>query len=150
MENYLTTKVIKNPRSVVLFDEADKALNTYFYSEKKSLIDILLPIFEDGRLEDRIGQVADFSRCIVIIGSNGGINEVFDPRIGAFVPSDAIYIDITELMRAASNEEQELKYEQLKVRMAKQVGDYLLRKMRPEMLNRIDENIVLILCLPIA
>ncbi|MBU1863251.1 MAG: AAA family ATPase, partial [Candidatus Omnitrophica bacterium] len=141
VDEYLTTRVIKKPRSVVVFDEVDKALNTQLFGGGRSLVDILLPIFEDARLQDSIGQVADFSQCIIIMTSNGGINEIYDAASGMFMKDNDIYKDIKELV-FASPEDAEILNDDLNRKIASRIADYLRRQMRLEMLNRIDENII--------
>ena len=63
---YLTEKVRRNPYSIVLFDEIEKA--------HPSIYNILLQILEDGRLTDSQGKTVSFKNTIVILTSNLGTN----------------------------------------------------------------------------
>jgi len=113
----LTNAVRENPFSILLFDEIEKA--------HPSIFDKFLQILEDGRMTDGQGNTVYFSECIIIFTSNLGIytrNEmgVREPN----VTSDMEYSDV-----------------QKKVRQA--IEDYFKLELgRPEILNRIGENIV--------
>ena len=63
---YLTEKVRRNPYSIILFDEIEKA--------HQSIYNILLQILEDGRLTDSQGRTVSFKNTIVILTSNLGTN----------------------------------------------------------------------------
>lgn len=60
----LTDQIVTNPFSLVLLDEIEKA--------DKNVLNVFLQVFEDGRLTDAKGRVADFTNCIVIATSNAG------------------------------------------------------------------------------
>ena len=77
---WLTTRVIARPRSVVLFDEIEKA--------GSELWNLLLQVCDAGRLTDTRGNVADFSHTIVVMTGNMGAVEASRPSIG-FAPSSA-------------------------------------------------------------
>lgn len=66
-EGLLTTKVIQKPRSVVLLDEFEKA--------NPAIWNLFLQVFDEGRLTDGWGQVANFSETIIILTSNLGVKE---------------------------------------------------------------------------
>ena len=109
----LTERVRRKPRSVVLFDEIEKA--------HEDVWGILLQIMDDGRLTDSAGRVVSFRNTIIVMTSNVGAKSISDgrPRMG-FTPDGG---DEAQLMRARINEE-------------------LRRTFKPEFLNRIDETIV--------
>ncbi len=67
-EGLLTSKVRKNPYSIVLFDEIEKA--------HQDIYNILLQILDDGRVTDSSGRVIDFKHTIIIITSNVGANKI--------------------------------------------------------------------------
>ncbi len=102
----LTERVRRRPHSVVLFDEIEKA--------HPDVQNILLQIFDDGRLTDGKGRVVDFTNTIIICTSN----------IGADVIRD--------------NVKSQKPYEQLKSDVMALVHRYF----RPELVNRIDDVIV--------
>ena len=66
----LTNALLKNTDRIILFDEIEKA--------HPSILDLMLQIFDDGRLTDGWGRVADFSRSIIILTSNLGVRELID------------------------------------------------------------------------
>ena len=113
----LTNAVKNNPFSILLFDEIEKA--------HPSIFDKFLQILEDGRMTDGQGNTVYFSECIIIFTSNLGIytrNEmgIREPN----VTTDMEYPEV-----------------QKKVRQA--IEDYFKLELgRPEILNRIGENIV--------
>ncbi|HSQ90532.1 ATP-dependent Clp protease ATP-binding subunit, partial [Romboutsia sp.] len=114
----LTEKVRRNPYSVVLFDEIEKAHPDVF--------NILLQILDDGRLTDSKGRTVDFKNTIVIMTSNVGATTINKQKILGFSVS--------------KNEEDEAKtnYEKMKDKI---MGE-LKQRFRPEFLNRIDDIIV--------
>ncbi|MFB0918227.1 MAG: ATP-dependent Clp protease ATP-binding subunit [Clostridiaceae bacterium] len=112
----LTEAVRRNPYSVVLFDEIEKAHPDVF--------NILLQILEDGRLTDGKGKTVDFKNTILIMTSNVGASLLKKERsIGFSLSSDD----------AAKSE-----YEKMK----SNIMEDLRRTFRPEFLNRIDDIIV--------
>jgi ATP-dependent Clp protease ATP-binding subunit ClpC len=111
----LTEKVRRQPYSVVLFDEIEKAHPDVF--------NILLQILEDGRLTDGKGRTVDFKNTIVIMTSNVGAGTLKKQRTLGF---------------SASDREREETYEKMK----DNVLEDLRRTFRPEFLNRLDEIIV--------
>lgn len=106
----LTEKVRRRPYSVILLDEIEKA--------HPDVHNILLQVFDAGRLTDGKGRVVDFTNTIIIMTSNIG--------------SDIIQANLSAIGK------DKLTYEQLKDRLM----DILKRYFRPEFLNRIDEIIV--------
>ena len=114
----LTERVRRNPYSVVLFDEIEKAHPDVF--------NILLQILDDGRLTDSKGRTVDFKNTIVIMTSNVGANTISKQKILGF--------SITK----NSEEEAKTNYEKMKDHIMVE----LKQKFRPEFLNRIDDIIV--------
>ncbi len=111
----LTEKVRRRPYSVVLFDEIEKAHPDVF--------NILLQIFEDGRLTDAQGRVVDFKNTVIIMTSN----------VGATLIKKG-----TSLGFRSSKEPEQMAYKDIK----ESVMGELNKTFRPEFLNRIDEVIV--------
>ncbi|AYF53786.1 ATP-dependent Clp protease ATP-binding subunit [Clostridium botulinum C] len=111
----LTEKVRRNPYSVVLFDEIEKAHPEVF--------NILLQILEDGRLTDSKGKTVDFRNTIIILTSNVGASTINKQNTLGF---------------SNSEDKAEDEYE----RMKDNVMVELKRSFRPEFLNRIDDIIV--------
>ena len=114
----LTEAVRRPPYSVVLLDEIEKAHPEVF--------NILLQIFEDGRLTDSQGRVVDFKNTVIIMTSNLGARSIQgEPSMGF-------------LSASKPKEETEREYESMKGRIMEE----LKRTFRPEFLNRIDEIVV--------
>jgi len=111
----LTEKVRRKPYSVILLDEIEKAHPDVF--------NILLQIFEDGRLTDSQGRVVDFKNTVIIMTSN----------VGATLIKKG-----TTLGFRGTSEPEEISYKDIKNRV---IGE-LNKTFRPEFLNRIDEVIV--------
>jgi ATP-dependent Clp protease ATP-binding subunit ClpC len=111
----LTEKVRRRPYSVVLLDEIEKAHPDVF--------NILLQIFEDGRLTDAQGRVVDFKNTVIIMTSN----------VGATLIKKG-----TSLGFRSANEPSQMAYKDIK----ESVMGELNKTFRPEFLNRIDEVIV--------
>ena len=109
----LTEKVKRNPYSVVLLDEIEKA--------HPDLFNILLQVFEDGHLTDGLGNRVNFKNTIIIMTSNIGARYIQKKAALGFQSSDAreIHKNITEMVLA------EVK-----------------RTFNPEFVNRVDEIIV--------
>jgi ATP-dependent Clp protease ATP-binding subunit ClpC len=110
----LTEGVRRKPHTVVLFDEVEKA--------HPDIFNIMLQIFDDGRLTDSRGRVIDFTNTILILTSNLG---------------SASVIDETHKNKN-SDKSEEKKYEEIK----RLVNEELKCHFRPEFLNRLDEIIV--------
>lgn len=110
----LSEKVRRNPYSVILFDEVEKAHPDVF--------NILLQVLDDGHITDAQGRKIDFKNTIIIMTSNAGAENIISPKkLGFGVASDA---------RAD--------YSFMKGR----VMDEVKRLFKPEFLNRIDDIIV--------
>ncbi|MDR0736122.1 MAG: AAA family ATPase [Zoogloeaceae bacterium] len=113
----LTNAVREKPFSVVLFDEVEKA--------HPRILDKFLQILEDGRLTDGRGDVAYFSETILVFTSNLGIHTEDENgrRVQNVTPDDP--------------------YERVEARIKGAIVDYFkYRLSRPELLNRIGDNIV--------
>ncbi|HNA42701.1 MAG TPA: AAA family ATPase, partial [Saprospiraceae bacterium] len=111
----LTEAVRRRPYSIVLLDEIEKAHPDTF--------NILLQVLDDGRLTDNKGRVADFKNTIIIMTSNLG--------------SDIILENFEDLEAAGENK----RFEIVEATKA-EVFDLLKQRLRPEFLNRIDEQIM--------
>lgn len=110
----LSEKVRRNPYSVILFDEIEKAHPDVF--------NILLQVLDDGHITDAQGRKIDFKQTIIIMTSNAGAQAIVEPKKLGF--------------GAEENEKQD--YE----RMKSSVMEEVRRMFKPEFLNRIDEIIV--------
>ena len=112
------TNAIKNkPFSILLFDEIEKAHPT--------ILDKFLQILEDGRMTDGQGQTVYFSECIIIFTSNLGI-----------YTRDA-------MGERTANVSMEMDYSEVSSRVREAIEQYFKLELgRPEILNRIGENIV--------
>ncbi len=115
----LTDKVRRQPYSLILFDEIEKAHPEVF--------NMLLQILEDGVLTDAKGRKIDFSNTIVIMTSNIGAEKLQKEASLGFHASGAN--DLKDLAQLHSNNKDK-------------VLDELKKTMRPELLNRIDKIIV--------
>lgn len=110
----LSEKVRRNPYSVILFDEVEKAHPDVF--------NILLQVLDDGHITDAQGRKIDFKNTIIIMTSNAGAENIISPKkLGFGVASDA-----------------KADYSFMKSR----VMDEVKRLFKPEFLNRIDDIIV--------
>ncbi len=74
----LTGFVRKNPNSLILFDEAEKC--------NSSVLNLLLQILDEAKLNDNLNRTVDFSRCIIVLTSNIGSDSASKEQIG-FAPS---------------------------------------------------------------
>lgn len=109
-----TEMVRHRPYSVVLFDEIEKAHPEVF--------NILLQVFDNGRLTDAKGRTVNFKNTILIMTSNIG----------------AQYIDKMEKIGFAGNVTQKQNYDETKNKVMASLKDYF----RPEFLNRLDDIII--------
>ncbi len=114
----LTEKIRRNPYSVILFDEIEKA--------HPDVMNMLLQILDDGRLTDSNGRHVNFKNTVIIMTSNVGARLITDKKTLGFTS------------KANENEESTKEYEETK----KDVMQELKRQFRPEFINRIDEIIV--------
>ena len=110
----LSEKVRRNPYSVILFDEIEKAHPDVF--------NILLQVLDDGVITDAQGRKIDFKNTILIMTSNCGAANIVEPKKLGF--------------GAASDEKENYQF------MQGRVMDEVRRTFKPEFLNRIDEIIV--------
>lgn len=110
----LSEKVRRNPYSVILFDEIEKAHPDVF--------NILLQVLDDGHITDAQGRKVDFKNTIIIMTSNAGAQSIIEPKRLGF----------------ASVDDAKHNYEQMKNSVMEEVR----RIFKPEFLNRIDETIV--------
>ncbi|OGX31887.1 MAG: hypothetical protein A3G37_04245 [Omnitrophica WOR_2 bacterium RIFCSPLOWO2_12_FULL_46_30] len=109
----LTEKVRRRPYSVILLDEIEKAHADVF--------NLLLQVFEDGRLTDSFGRKIDFRNTIVIMTSNVGAELIRKQGSIGF-----------------KSQAEELTYQEMKEKLLEEVK----RTFKPEFLNRIDDTIV--------
>lgn len=114
----LTEKVRRNPYSVVLFDEIEKAHPDVF--------NILLQILDDGRLTDSKGRTVDFKNTIVIMTSNVGATKINKEKVLGF----------------STSKDNESKMKDSYEKMKENIMAELKKRFRPEFLNRIDDIIV--------
>ncbi len=105
----LTEAVRRKPYSVVLFDEIEKAHPDVF--------NIMLQIFDDGRLTDSKGRTVDFKNTLIIMTSNIGSDIILESTINSMLSPDEF--DKTK----------------------EQILELLKTRFKPEFLNRIDETI---------
>ncbi len=110
----LSEKVRRNPYSVILFDEIEKAHPDVF--------NILLQVLDDGHITDSQGRKVDFKQTVIIMTSNAGAQSIVEPKRLGFKTRD--------------DESQDHEY------MKSQVMEVVRRMFRPEFLNRIDDTIV--------
>lgn len=110
----LSEKVRRNPYSVILFDEVEKAHPDVF--------NVLLQVLDDGHITDSTGRVVDFKNTVIIMTSNAGAENIVAPKTLGFA--------------TATNEKQN--HENMKSK----VMDEVKRIFKPEFINRIDEIIV--------
>ena len=115
----LTDKIRRQPYSLVLFDEIEKAHPDVF--------NMLLQILEDGHLTDAKGRQIDFTNTIIIMTSNVGAEKLQkEASFGFHVRSGDDMKDLDELHQANQDK----------------VRDELKKTMRPEFLNRIDKVVI--------
>lgn len=110
----LSEKVRRNPYSVILFDEIEKAHPDVF--------NILLQVLDDGHITDAHGRKVDFKQTIIIMTSNAGAQAIVEPKQLGFI----------------SQKDEKKDYEKMKSGVLEEVR----RLFKPEFLNRIDEIMV--------
>ena len=110
----LSEKVRRNPYSVVLFDEIEKAHPDVF--------NVLLQVLDDGHITDSKGRKVSFKNTILIMTSNAGASRIVEPKNLGF--------------GAVSDEQKNYK------RMKDNVMDEVKKLFKPEFINRIDEIMV--------
>lgn len=112
-EGLLAKRIRKNPYSVILFDEIEKA-HTDIY-------DILLQILDEGSFTDSKGHLVNFKNAIIIMTSNIGVSKISKGSTMGFVETDV-----------------EESYDAMKSMLLEEVKNYF----RPEFINRLDDIIV--------
>lgn len=110
----LSEKIRRNPYSVILFDEIEKAHPDVF--------NILLQVLDDGHITDAQGRKVDFKQTCIIMTSNAGAQSIVEPKRLGF----------------SSGENKQKDYEDMK----RGVMEEVRRIFKPEFLNRIDEILV--------
>lgn len=110
----LSEKVRRNPYSVILFDEIEKAHPDVF--------NILLQVLDEGHITDGHGKKVDFKNAILIMTSNAGAQSIITPRHLGF----------------GAGRDEKQNYETMKASVMEEVR----RIFKPEFLNRIDDIIV--------
>ena len=110
----LSEKLRRNPYSVILFDEIEKAHPDVF--------NILLQVLDDGHITDAHGRKVDFKQTIIIMTSNAGAQAIVEPKQLGFI----------------SQKDEKKDYEKMKSGVMEEVR----RLFKPEFLNRIDEIMV--------
>lgn len=107
----LTEMVAKNPYSIILLDELEKA--------HQNVLNILLQVLDDGVLTDAMGKKVNFKNCIIVMTTNAGMDEVIEKHnhknVG-FTNSNEDNLDIS----------------------TKEMKEHLKNYYRPEFINRID------------
>jgi len=115
----LTDKIRRQPYSVVLFDEIEKAHPEVF--------NMLLQVLEDGKITDAKGRAIDFTNTIVIMTSNLGAEKLQKEAGLGFSASSKKDLSDLDVLHASNKQK---------------VLDELKKLMKPELLNRIDKTIV--------
>ena len=110
----LSEKVRRNPSSVVLFDEIEKAHPDVF--------NVLLQVLDDGHITDSKGRKVSFKNTVLIMTSNAGAQRIVDPKNLGF----------------ATEKSETKDYEKMKSNVMEEVK----RSFKPEFINRIDDIIV--------
>jgi ATP-dependent Clp protease ATP-binding subunit ClpC len=110
----LSEKVRRNPFSVILFDEIEKAHPDVF--------NILLQVLDDGHITDSQGRRVDFKNTVIIMTSNAGAQSIIEPKKLGF----------------GAKEDEKQDHERMKSGVMEEIKHIF----KPEFLNRIDETIV--------
>lgn len=110
----LSEKVRRNPYSVILFDEIEKAHPDVF--------NILLQVLDDGHITDSSGRMIDFKNTVIILTSNVGAQRIVEPKQLGFASSSDDKKDYSDMKNSVMEEVKQM--------------------FKPEFLNRIDETIV--------
>ena len=110
----LSEKIRRNPYSVILFDETEKAHPDVF--------NILLQVLDDGHITDAQGRKVDFKQTCIIMTSNAGAQSIVEPKRLGF----------------SQGEDKKKDYEDMK----RGVMEEVRRIFKPEFLNRVDEILV--------
>jgi ATP-dependent Clp protease ATP-binding subunit ClpC len=118
---WLTEKIRKNPHSVILFDEIEKA--------HPDVLNILLQILEYGHLMDGKGRRVNFKNTVVVLTSNIGAEEIRKDKVLGFGTKKKDSRDDREINNA---------YDSMKTLLLEELRDTL----RPELLNRLDDIVI--------
>ena len=110
----LSEKVRRNPYSILLFDEIEKAHPDVF--------NILLQVLDDGHITDSQGRRVDFKNTVIIMTSNAGASSIIAPKKLGFLSDNDEKADYTRMKTAVMEEVKHI--------------------FKPEFLNRIDDIIV--------
>ena len=111
---FLTEKIRRNPYSVILLDEIEKAHPDVF--------NLLLQILEEGELKDNLGHTVNFKNTVIIMTSNAGVRQISNENRLGFSSSENAILDYSEIKSSAMAE--------------------LKKIMSPELINRIDDIVV--------
>ena len=111
---FLTEKIRRNPYSVVLLDEIEKAHPDVF--------NLLLQILEEGELKDNLGHTVNFKNTVIIMTSNAGVRQISNENRLGFTSSENSILDYSQIKSSAMVE--------------------LKKIMSPELINRIDDIVV--------
>ena len=118
---WLTEQVRRNPHSVILFDEIEKA--------HPDVLNILLQILEYGHLTDGRGRKVNFKNTIVILTSNIGAEEISRDRVLGF-------------SKGSKSREKVNREQQAYLTMKSELIKELRKALRPELLNRLDDTVI--------
>ena len=110
----LSEKIRRNPYSVVLFDEIEKAHPDVF--------NILLQVLDDGHITDSSGRKVSFKNCVIIMTSNAGAGRIVEPKKLGFSAGDDEKVDYAKMKSGVMEEVKNI--------------------FKPEFINRIDEIVV--------
>ncbi len=110
----LTEKVRRNPYSVVLLDEIEKA--------HPDIFNLLLQVLEEGELRDNLGHTVNFRNTVIIMTSNAGARQISNENRLGFSSSTGGLLDYEDMKQSALTE--------------------LKKILSPELLNRIDDTVV--------
>ena len=117
----LTEAIRRQPHSVILFDEIEKA--------HPDVLNILLQILEYGHLTDGKGNMVNFKNTVIILTSNIGAEEIRENKVLGFGQLG---------QNSRTDEEIEDAYDSMKV----QLLDKLRNTLKPELLNRLDDVVI--------
>jgi ATP-dependent Clp protease ATP-binding subunit ClpC len=118
---WLTEKVRREPHSVILFDEVEKA--------HADVLNVLLQILEYGHLTDGRGRRVNFKNTVIVLTSNIGAEEISKDRVLGFVGKGE---------KSRSDDEIDGAYSSMK----KMLLDELKGELRPELINRLDDIVI--------
>ncbi len=117
----LTEKVRRQPHSVILFDEIEKA--------HPDVLNVLLQILEYGHLTDGRGKKVNFKNTIIILTSNIGAEDIRKNKVLGFIGKHEVRRSDTDINKAYAS-------------MKSELLDQLKNTLRPELLNRIDDVVI--------